>query len=151
MGTRSTYRIIQKWNDRETKEKGQNEVCLVYLQYDGYPDGHPLETAEWLSGGRVVNGLSLGENQVVFNGVGCLAAQLISKYKDGAGGTYIYPLKFRGECGEDYLYDIIVDEENKTIEYVCYENGWGDTPTTELFRGSPQEFVQKYSNVEKES
>ena len=141
MGTRSTYRVIEQWTNDETKKVENQELCLVYRQYDGYPSGHPFETAEWLSGGRVVNGLGLSEDQLVFNGAGCLAAQMIAKFKDGPGGTYMHSLSSRGKCWEDYLYDIIV-KEDRTIEYVCYEN-YGDEPT-EIFRGTPQEFVEKY-------
>lgn len=141
MGTRSTYRIIQQWKNDETKTIENSELCLVYRQYDGYPEGHPVETAEWLSGGTVVSGLSSDETKLVFNGAGCLAAQLIAKFKDGPGGTYIHSLDSRGQSWEDYLYDIIV-KENRTIEYVCYKNYSGDP--TEIFRGTPQEFVEKY-------
>jgi FlaA1/EpsC-like NDP-sugar epimerase len=116
----------------------------VYRQYDGYPTGHPLETAEWLATAKVVNGLSMGETQLVFNGAGCLAAQLIAKFKDGPGGTYIHSLDSRGQSWEDYLYDIIV-KEDRTIEFVCYEN---DETPNEIFRGTPAEFVAKYEKVE---
>ena len=141
MGTRSTYRIIEQWNNEETKKVENNEICLVYRQYDGYPSGHPFETAEWLAGGKVVNGLGLSNSELVFNGAGCLAAQLIHNYKDGPGGIYMYSLDSRGKNWEDYLYDIIV-KLDQSIEYVCYEN-YSDEPT-EVFRGTPQEFVEKY-------
>ena len=145
MGTRSTYRIIEEWSEgKKVKKTKQQELCLIYLQYDGYPTGHPLETAEWLSTGTVVNGLGMNEERLVFNGAGCLAAQLIAKMKDGPGGTYIHSLKSRGESWEDYLYDIIIKEDG-SIEYVCYNN---DETKTELFRGTPQEFVKKYSKKE---
>lgn len=141
MGTRSTYRIVEEYSTgKKVIKTKQNPICLVYRQFDGYPSGHPLETAEWLSGGIVVNGLSLNETELVFNGAGCLAAQLIARFKDGPGGTYLRSLDSRGKCWEDYLYDIIV-KEDRTIEYVCYEN---DVTPTENFRGSPKEFVVKY-------
>lgn len=147
MGTRSTYRVIEEWTDdrEEAKvKKGQNKLLLMYRQFDGYPTGHPLETAEWLAGGQVVNGLSLDEKRLVFNGAGCLAAQLVAKYKTEAGGTYIHPMSHRGQCWEDYLYDIIV-KRDKTIEYVCFENG---KRKVEIFRGSPADFVKKYQTEE---
>jgi hypothetical protein len=142
MGTRSTYRIIEQYKNDDSSIEN-NELVLVYLQYDGYPTGHPLTTAEWLATGMVVNGLSMNEDKLVFNGAGCLAAQFIDKMKEGAGGTYIYSLKSRGECWENYLYDIIV-KEDRSIEYVCYDN---DKNKTELFRGTPSEFVKKYEQV----
>lgn len=140
MGTRSTYRIIEQYTNEKTKKVHNNVICMVYRQFDGYPEGHPLETAEWLASGKVVNGISLGEKELVFNGAGCLAAQLVAKYKDGAGGTYLHNPNQRGKCWEDYLYDIIV-KEDKTIEYVCYENHRKKV----LFRGSPSDFVLKFS------
>lgn len=143
MGTRSTYRIIEQYKNEDGSIENNNLV-LIYRQYDGYPNGHPLETAEWLSTGTIVNGLGMDEKRLVFNGAGCLAAQLIAKFKDGPGGTYIHNLNSRGECWEDYLYDIIV-KEDRTIEYVCYDN-IDNKP--ELFRGTPSEFVKKYEREE---
>ena len=143
MGTRSTYRVIEQYKN-EAGSIENNNLVLIYRQYDGYPTGHPLETAEWLATAKVVNGLGMNETQLVFNGAGCLAAQLIARFKDGPGGTYIHGLESRGESWEDYLYDIIV-KEDRTIEYVCYDNV-DDKP--ELFRGTPAEFVAKYEKVE---
>jgi hypothetical protein len=141
MGTRSTYRIIEQFTDDKTKKVVNQNVCLVYRQFDGYPTGHPLETAEWLASGEVVNGFSSNETKLIFNGAGCLAAQLVAKYKVEPGGTYIQSLNSRGNSWEDYLYDIIV-KEDQSIEYVCYENG---KRKKELFRGSPADFVLQHS------
>jgi hypothetical protein len=145
MGTRSTYRIIEEYSTgKKVKKVKQNPICVIYVQYDGYPTGHPMETAEWLSTGKVVNGYGVNEEQLVFNGAGCLAAQFIAKMKKGTGGTYIHSLNSRGESWEDYLYDIIV-KEDYSIEYVCYDN---NEEKTELFRGTPANFVKKYEKQE---
>jgi hypothetical protein len=64
--------------------------------------------------------------------------------KKGTGGTYIHSLNSRGESWEDYLYDIIV-KEDYSIEYVCYDN---NEEKTELFRGTPANFVKKYEKQE---
>jgi hypothetical protein len=146
MGTRSTYRVIEQYKNEDGSIENNNLV-LVYRQYDGYPTGHPLETAEWLATAKVVNGLGMSETQLVFNGAGCLAAQLIAKFKDGPGGTYVHNLESRGECWEDYLYDIIVTED-RTIEYVCYDN---NEDKTEIFRGTPSDFIKKYQKEEVET
>ena len=150
MGTRSTYRIIeQHTTGKKVKKIKNDELVLIYRQYDGYPTGHPLETAEWLSTGKIVNGFGVTENQLVFNGAGCLAAMLIGRLKEGqTGNTYIHSLKSRGECWEDYLYDIIV-KEDYSIEYVCYDNSEVGQP--ELFRGTPSDFVTKYKKEEVEA
>ena len=148
MGTRSTYRIIEEYSTgKKVKKVKHNEICLIYRQYDGYPTGHPLETAEWLSTGKVVNGYGANEKKLVFNGAGCLAAQLIWKLKGGeTGNTYVQSLSSRGNSWEDYLYDDIV-KEDYSIEFVCYEN---DGNKTELFRGTPSQFVKKYKKEEVE-
>ena len=132
MGTRSTYRVIEQWTDDKTGKIKNENLVLVYLQYDGYPTGHPIDTAEWLSTGLVVNGYSPGEEKLVFNGAGCLAAQLVGKYKTGTGGCYIQSLSSR----------------SKSIEYVCYENG---KRPKEIFRGSPADFVIKYHKEDVEA
>lgn len=150
MGTRSTYRVIETYkNDKGVKI--EKKIVLVYLQYDGYPDGHPLEIAEWLSTGKVVNGLGLKTEglPLVFNGAGCLAAQLIHKLKDGPGGTYIYPISDRGKCGENYVYDIIVDFDTKEITFNAYDNPWKGRPKL-IFSGYPKDFVYKYEKKEVE-
>jgi len=144
MGTRSTYRVLEEWTNEKTNESGSKELLLMYVQFDGYPSGHPLDTAKWLSGGKVVNGISSEENDLTFNGAGCLAAQLVAMHKEGVGNTYIEALENRGDCWENYLYDIIV-KEDRSIEYVCFENY--DT-INEIFRGSADDFIKKFSEVE---
>ena len=130
MGTRSTYRFINKEGDINVN------YSLVYFQYDGYPEGHPTETAEWLASGTVVNGIPMTD-KLVFNGISDLITQFIAKYKKGPGGVYIYPLKDRGNCGEDYLYDIIVDGKNIIMKGYKYKNKL-------IFTGTPQEFVEHF-------
>jgi hypothetical protein len=144
MGTRSTYRIIEQFKQADSITN--NEIVLIYCQYDGYPEGHPLQTAEWLSKGYVVNGLGLADDTLVFNGAGCLAAQLIAKMKDGAGNVYVYGMSSRSKCSEDYLYDIII-KSDRTIEYVGYFN---DHRQTQFFRGTPKEFTETFVNLEQE-
>jgi hypothetical protein len=102
-----------------------------------------METAEWLSTAKVVNGYVMCD-ELQFNGAGCLAAQLVAKMKTGTGGVYLQTLKSRGNSWEDYLYDIII-KEDKSIEYVCYENG---SRKKELFRGTPADFVTKFEKEE---
>ena len=151
MGTRSTYRVIEEWKDDTTGKISQNKLVLMYAQYDGYPTGHPMDTAKWLASGKVVNGYGANEKKLVFNGAGCLAAQLVAKFKDGAGGYYIHPMNHRGQCWENYTYDIIV-KEDKSIEYICYEIGGSKKITfKKLFQGSPEDFIKKYHEEEVEA
>jgi len=151
MGTRSTYRVIER-GVHEGK-KWENKLVLVYLQYDGYPSGHPSTTAEWLASGTVVNGLGVDKpTSLIFNGAKCLAAQLVAELKDGPGGTYLYPMQDRGKCGEDYTYDIIVEYDGKDedgrdkykITFVAYDvrGGWGNKPLrfVKMYSGTPEGF-----------
>jgi hypothetical protein len=147
MGTRSTYRVIEEWKDNKTGKTAQNKIVLLYAQFDGYPNGHPMDTAKWLATGKVVNGLRMDEKDLVFNGAGCLAAQLVAKHKNSAGGYYIHAMSHRGNSGEDYTYDIIV-KEDKTIEYIAYEvgGGYGEKKPRfkKLFQGSLEGFIEKF-------
>jgi hypothetical protein len=150
MGTRSTYRVIERGT--YGGKKWQTPICLLYLQYDGYPEGHPADTIAWISTGKVVNGIPMEQQGLVFNGAGCLAAQLVTRHKDGPGGAYLYPIKRRCKCGEDYVYDIIVDSDKKSIEVVAYDNltGWGDkdkVKTSVLYRGSPEGYANWLENT----
>lgn len=114
MGTRSLTFVYD----------GQEPIINMYRQYDGYPTGHGAELAEFLSPFTLVNGLGINEDRKVANGMGCLAAQLVANFKDGAGGFYLYPTS-AVDCGQDYEYHIydnvltFLDEdgiERKTTE-----------------------------------
>lgn len=143
MGTRSTYRIIDTYRDLQTKKLKKEEICLVYLQYDGYPEGHPVEVAEWLSTGNVVNGFHGDEEQLTFNGAGCLAAQLVAKLKVKTGNVYLHSLSQRGFLWEEFLYDIIV-QNDMSIVFVAYKIG----EKKPFYKGSPSQFVQLYKKLQ---
>jgi len=91
MGTRSLTRVIETY--RDDKKDKQVNVTLVnmYRQYDGYPSGHGVELVDFINSGKVVNGLG-ADDRNVFNGAGCLAAQMIAHFKNGAGGFYLMPI-----------------------------------------------------------
>jgi hypothetical protein len=144
MGTRSLTRVIETWNDEKTnKLKKQTLVCM-YRQYDGYPSGMGSDLAEFLNGGKLVNGISLAETERVFNGMGCLAAQMVAHFKDGAGGYYLYPTNV-GKVWQEYEYEIIQHEGEelklKVIE-VGYINDKGKycKGKKTLYFGSPKGF-----------
>ena len=82
MGTRSLTRFISQHDDEKFV------ITCVYRQYDGYPQGHGKELADFLNSGVMVNGFGQSE-QKQFNGIGCLAAQFIAEFKNGVGGIYI--------------------------------------------------------------
>jgi len=63
MGTRSLTTFIDTYTGKNKmgvpvikKEK----IVTMYRQFDGYPEGHGLDLAEFLAGGKMVNGLGDG-------------------------------------------------------------------------------------------
>lgn len=136
MGTRSLTFI---------KEKTDKEYSInMYKQYDGYPKGYGLDLAEYLNQFTIVNGINMGDERTIANGVSCLIAQLVANFKQEAGYIYIYPTKYT-DCGQEYEYHISVDDNSGEIEIKVIEVGWGTTPTKTIFKGSPTEFIKKYS------
>ena len=55
----------------------------------------------------------LGE---VFNGMGCLVASVIAKLKERPGMVYLYTEDDFGDCGEDYLYEVIENSEGTGVK-----------------------------------
>ena len=113
MGTRSLTFVY---------DDTQKIVCM-YRQFDGYPSGHGRELATFLNGFvDVVNGIRIGDTRKIANGMGCLAAQLITNFKTEAGGFYLYPTSTK-DAGQEYEYHVYTDkvvvketyDGNKTI------------------------------------
>lgn len=100
-------------------------VCM-YRQYDGYPSGHGKELAEFLTSGEVVNGIPLGSKQKMFNGMSCLAAQMVSNFKTDVGNIYLYAPEVGQDCMQDFEYHIF-SEKIKVTNYdknVLFEGCW---------------------------
>ncbi len=136
MGTRSLTRVIETWKNDDGKQLKQMLVTM-YRQYDGYPEGHGQELANFLKAGKVVNGLGMDNPTKVFNGAGCLAAQMVSHFKgDSAGGIYIYPNNTK-DAWQNYEYHVIVDFNTKEVTLICYQSG---KRKKKLFQGSPDKF-----------
>ena len=130
---------------------GETPIINMYRQYDGYPSGHGQELAEFLTQGKLVNGLS-GKNETVFNGMGCLAAQMIANFKQTPGGFYIHPVTDT-ECGQDYEYHVYEREDELRVRvtnrgFNMFGLTMDDTNET-LFDGNVIEFLD-YCNPEKE-
>ena len=120
MGTRSLTAFIIK--GREEKE-----ICTMYRQFDGDPKWHGVELAELISG-----------EEKLYNGIGCLAAQVIAYFKPIKSGVYLEPPGARG-VGEMYLYKVYTNDKGKLM-MLCYEVDKEKT----IFIGTPEKFIQKY-------
>ena len=98
MGTRSLTFVYD----------GDKPIVNMYRQFDGYPTGHGQELAEFLLSGKMVNGYS-DKDAKQFNGMGCLAAQMIAHFKQSVGGFYIYSVDST-DCWQDYEYHVYEDK-----------------------------------------
>lgn len=106
------------------EEEDGTEIAVLYRQMDGYPEGHGLELAEFLSGVKLVNGIPVGDKRRMANGMSCLAAQVIAHFKrpDQHGGFYLHAAGTRN-CDEQYIYFVSgqVGEEPTIRATSCYD------------------------------
>jgi hypothetical protein len=77
--------------------------------------------------GEMVNGYSTKETRQ-FNGMGCLAAQMIANFKNSVGGFYIHAVTDT-DCWQDYEYHVY---ENKVVI---------KNPSEVIFEGDYSEFM----------
>ena len=139
MGTRSltyieeSFAVADEKNNNEVHEEKQNILCM-YRQYDGYISGHGAHLAEFLQDFNVVNGYNIDTPKRAANGMGCLAAQLISHFKDGIGNIYIHHPDDK-DCGEEYTYTIY--EKDGKVRIRAYDV-WAEKI---IFDGSPKEML----------
>lgn len=101
-------------------------IINLYCQYDGYPDGYGLDLAEFLNSIKLVNGLVTGlSNDGLANGTGCLAAQLVAKFKVGAGSYYLFPVT-DNDCGQEWEYHIYSDsvEVRNSVGETVFNDNW---------------------------
>jgi len=140
MGTRSLTFVYEKYGQI------QKPVVNMYRQFDGYPTGHGAELAEFLNGGRLVNGLihTVTANEAVYNGMGCLAASMVAHFKKTPGGFYIHPTEVR-DCGQDYEYHVSEKKNGLYVEvYYCGCNMFGSSGDSQelVFQGYLKEFTE---------
>ena len=149
MGTRSLTTFVETYKDNSGK-KVKNEIVTMYRQFDGYMEGHGKDLADFLAGGKLVNGIGM-DDKVVFNGMGCLSAQVVAHFKDGAGGFYLQ--RGNKNSGEEYRYKVIGDFETKEITIEVFEVGYINTKgdyvnkAKKIFSGSPKQLQEKVTEV----
>lgn len=100
------------------------KILNLYRQYDGYPSGHGIELAEILRGRTIVNGYGTGTPAKASNGMGCLAATIVSDFKHNIGGFYIYSVDV-DDCGQDYEYHVHLNSVTvKSYGEVLFSGDW---------------------------
>jgi hypothetical protein len=129
MGTRSLTVINSEWDD--------SEICVLYRQYDGYPEGHGKDLLDFLRGMSVVNGMGLDDRERISNGMDCLAAQIVAHFKNGPGYFYLNAAGTRDVC-EEFIYTLYIYNKDKLSIKVedTYDKGHI------LFDGSLDEYEQ---------
>jgi hypothetical protein len=137
MGTRSLTYVFDTYKQDNGIEKHVPLVCL-YRQYDGYLEGHGLELAQFLTPFHMVNGLGAETKDKVANGMGCLAAQMVAHFKDGAGQFYLHAPELDQDCGQEYEYHVFRD----TVKVIGYDKV--------EFEGTWAELFQKCKKLEQE-
>ena len=126
MGTRSLTFVYDS-NDKPL-------VCM-YRQFDGYPSGHGRELAKFLKPLKMVNGLRV-------DGAGCLAAQMVARFKKGPGGIYLYAPEPGVDHWQDFEYHVYASDEGIRVRVT--------DPNTQIFEGSVEAFLQFCTKREEE-
>jgi len=127
MGTRSLTVMHESRSNHQ-------EIAVLYRQMDGYPSVHGQELKDFLSGITLQKSVTPGQDKHAFaNGGDCLAAQIVSYFKDGAGGFYLHPAGTRN-LDEEYTYFVYPTVGKPTRLKVQAHDG------TIIFEGDVKDF-----------
>jgi len=95
---------------------GPHTLVSMYKQCDGSPEGYGYDLAKFLAKVRITNGVVTDDREKLGSTANtplCLAAQIVAKFKEGAGEVYLQP---PWEEGEDmyvsYAYLISCHEDD---------------------------------------
>ena len=137
MATRAKINIARREEGISFSEIPKKVIVSIYNHWDGYPEGLGVQLAEYFDGKVVTNGLGSKDNEdLIFNGMGCLAASLVAELKDGPGNVYIEPRDSHGWI--DYYY-VIWGDTDKDIWISIFDG------SECIFVGKPQVLLDKYS------
>ena len=107
MGTRS----LTVFNN----EMDNEEIVVLYRQYDGYPTGHGRDLLSFLNNMEIVNGISNNEERKIANGMGCLSAQVVAYLKEAPGDFYLHSAGTR-DIGEEFIYTLYYKNDKLKIK-----------------------------------
>ena len=137
MATRAMISIARREEGVSFSKEPNQTIVDIYHHWDGYPEGLGVTLASYLDGKRVVNGIGGKDDEdLVFNGMGCLAASLVAQLKDGPGNVYIEPRE--SHAWIDYQYYIWGDV-GKGVWISIFEEDKC------IFVGKPEMLLEKYS------
>ena len=136
MATRAMISIAKREEGVSFSIEPYKTIEDIYHHWDGYPEGLGVTLAYYLEEKKITNGLSSKDNEdLIFNGMGCLAASLVAYLKDGPGDVYIEPRESHGWI--DYQYYIWGDTY-KDIWISIFSEGEC------IFVGLPVQLIDKY-------
>ena len=84
---------------------GKQAIMALRRHADGYPRVHAKELCDFLSGLRLVNGLPVGDDFGLANGMGCLAAQMVAHFKTEPGQFYMSNPNGPNDY-DDFVYEV---------------------------------------------
>jgi len=135
MATRAMISIAKREEGVSFSEEPNQTIVDIYHHWDGYPEGLGVTLASYLDDKSIVNGLNPDNKDIVFNGIGCMAASIVAQLKDGPGNVYIEP---RDSHGWIEYYYVIWGDTNKDIWISIFED------SECIFVGKPQQLLDKY-------
>ena len=135
MGTRSLTIFNNEWDNEE--------IVVLYRQYDGYPTGHGRDLLNFLNNMKIVNGMnSKNEKLKIANGMGCLSAQVIAYLKEAPGDFYLHSAGTR-DIGEEFIYTLYYENDKLKIKVQdTYDKGH------DLFDGNMTQYNKWINNLE---
>ena len=159
MATRGIVRFAEREAGVSFNEHPEKVHTQIYHHYDSYPDHLGVGLAKFLSDIRVVNGLNKDEGTITANGIGCLAAQVLTHLK--LGRHYELEKTNINRSGdkiqEGNVYLDIAGAKRGDIEYTYYIwavdgkdiwisifEGFGDPNENCIFVGKPEKLLEKY-------
>ena len=159
MATRGIVRFAEREAGVSFNEHPEKVHTQIYHHYDSYPDHLGVGLAKFLSDIRVVNGLNKDEGTISANGIGCLAAQVLTHLK--LGRHYELEKTNINRSGdkiqEGNVYLDIAGAKRGDIEYTYYIwavdgkdiwisifEGFGDPNENCIFVGKPEKLLEKY-------
>ena len=136
MATRAMISIAKREEGVSFSIEPHKTIVDIYHHWDGYPEGLGVILASYLDDKRVVNGIgSKDDEDLIFNGMGCLAASLVAELKDGPGNVYIEPRDSHGWIEYQYY---VWGDDYKDIWISIFDEGEC------IFVGKPRDLLKKY-------
>ena len=138
MATRALINIVDRQEGRSFSKTLPSTAIhtQIYKHYDGFPERLGVTLASYLKGYDISNGIPHGVQGLIANGIGCLAAQLVSYLKDEPGNIYLQPPVDLGL--EDYVYYIWVKEGSRIMISIF------DYTEECIYVGDCESLIEKY-------